>query len=72
LLLSRVYEQKLASNDQEAVEFIKDVSTVAWRNINLIGKIDFTGELSKVDIEVLAAIYNEPNFWRKSLEENED
>jgi TnpA family transposase len=72
LLLSRVYEQKLAADDQDAIEFIKDVSPVAWRNINLIGKIDFTGEPSKVDIEALAARYNDPNFWHKSLEEDND
>jgi len=72
LLLSRVYEQKLAAGDQEAIEFIKDVSPVAWRNINLIGNIDFIGEPSKVDIEALAARYNDPNFWRKSLEEDND
>ena len=72
LLLSRVYKQKLAAGDQEAIEFIKDVSPVAWRNINLIGNIDFTGEPSKVDIEALAVRYNDPNFWRQSLEEGED
>jgi hypothetical protein len=68
----RVYEQKLAAGDQEAIEFIKDVSPVAWRNINLIGKIEFTGKPSKVDIEALAARYNDPNFWHKSLEEDND
>ena len=68
LLLSRVYEQKLAAGDQEAIQFLKDVSPVAWRNINLIGNMDFTGEPSIVNIEALAARFNDPNFWRKSLE----
>ena len=68
LLLSRVYEQKLAAGDQEAIQFLKNVSPVAWRNINLIGNMDFTGEPSIVNIEALAARFNDPNFWRKSLE----
>lgn len=68
LLLSRVYEQKLAAGDQEAIQFLKDVSPVAWRNINLIGNMDFTEEPSIVSIEALAARVNDPNFWRKSLE----
>jgi TnpA family transposase len=72
LLLSRVYEQKLAAGDQEAVDFIKGVSPVAWRNVNLIGNIEFTGESSKVDIEALASRYNDPNFWRKSLKDEDD
>lgn len=72
LLLSRVYEQKLAAGAQDAVEFLKGVSPVAWRNINLIGNIKFTGEPSKIDIEALADRFNDPNFWRKSLKDEED
>ena len=72
LLLSRVYEQKLAVGDQDAIDFLKGVSPVAWRNINLIGNIEFTGETSKVDIEALAARFNDPNFWRKSLKDEGD
>jgi hypothetical protein len=44
LTCSRVYRQKLAAGDQEAIQFLKDVSPVAWRNFNLIGNMDFTGE----------------------------
>jgi len=72
LLLSRVYEQKLAAGDQEAIQFLKDVSPVAWRNINLIGNMDFTGEHSIINIEALAGRYNDPDFWCKSLEDNRD
>jgi hypothetical protein len=42
LLLSRVYEQKVAAADLEAIEILKGISPVAWRNINLIGNFDFT------------------------------
>jgi TnpA family transposase len=72
LLLSRVYEQKQAAGDQEAIQFLKDVSPAAWRNINLIGNMDFTGEPSIVNIEALAVRYSDPNFWRKSLEDDGD
>ena len=72
LLLSRVYEQKLAADDQEAIQFIKNVSPAAWRNINLIGNMDFTGEPTTVNIEALASRFNDPNFWRKSLEDDGD
>jgi hypothetical protein len=72
LLLSRVYEQKLAASDQDAVDFIKGVSPVAWRNVNLIGKIEFTDESPVVDIDALAARYNDPKFWEKSLIDEDD
>lgn len=72
LILSRVYEQKLAAGDQEAIEIIKGTSPVAWQNVNLIGKFEFTEENAKVDIDALAARYNDPDFWRKSLEGDND
>jgi TnpA family transposase len=68
LILSRVYKQKLATGDQDAIEIIKGTSPVAWQNVNLIGKFEFTEENAKVDIDALAARYNDPAFWRKSLE----
>jgi hypothetical protein len=37
LLLSRVYEQKLAADDQEAIKILRGTSPVAWRDVNLIG-----------------------------------
>ena len=46
----------------------KGTSPVAWQNVNLIGKFEFTEENAKVDIDALAARYNDPDFWRKSIE----
>src|ERR1700712_4857031 len=46
LLLSRVYEQKVAASDLEAVKILKGISPVAWRNVNLIGNFDFTSNSS--------------------------
>jgi hypothetical protein len=45
---------------------------VAWRNVNLIGNFDFTTSSSPVDIEVLAARYDNEDFWRRSMQEGED
>ena len=36
-VLSRVFEQKQAVGDQEAMNIIKDVSPVAWQHVNLFG-----------------------------------
>ena len=62
LLLSRVYEHKLAANDQNAIEILKGISPVAWRNVNLIGNFDFTTGTSPVDIEALESVTKTPIF----------
>ena len=67
LLLSRVYEQKLAAGDQDAIAVLKGVSPVAWQHVNLIGKIEFSTSASKVDIDALAASYGDPALWNKVL-----
>ena len=63
LLLSRVYEQKLAADDQEAIKILWGTSPVAWRDVNLIGNFDFAARTSQIDIEALAARDNDPDFW---------
>jgi hypothetical protein len=63
LLLSRVYEQKLAAGDLEAIKVLNSTSPVAWRNVNLIGNFDFTTNSTLVDIEALAARYQNEDFW---------
>jgi hypothetical protein len=37
LLRSRVYAQKQAAGDREALAIVKDISPVAWQHINLFG-----------------------------------
>src|SRR5688572_14406187 len=69
--LSRVYEQKVAAVDLEAVKILKGISPVAWRNVNLIGNFDFTTSSSLVDIEAQAARYRNEDFWRRSMTEGE-
>lgn len=73
LLLSRVYEQKAAAGDLEAIDILKSTSPVAWHNINLIGNFVFTDGSSVVDIEALVAHCQNQDFWRRSMtESNED
>lgn len=72
LLLSRVYEQKAAAGDLEAVDILKGISPVAWRNVHLIGNFDFTDGSSVVDIEALAAHYQNEDFWRSMTEADDD
>ncbi len=72
LLLSRVYQQKLAATDREAIRILQGVSPVAWRNVNLIGNFDFTTSAPPVDMEALAARYENEDFWHRSLYEEDD
>jgi hypothetical protein len=67
-VLSRVFEQKQAVGDPEAMNLIKDVSPVAWQHVNLFGQFDFNQTASKVDIDRLAARYNDPVCWSKVLQ----
>jgi TnpA family transposase len=53
VLLSRVYEQKLATNNKEAQSIIKGISPVAWKNVHLFGSLEFNSSSSKVDIDAL-------------------
>ena len=41
-LLSRIYEQKQAAGDVEALEILRHISPVAWQHINLFGRFEFT------------------------------
>jgi TnpA family transposase len=69
LLLSRVYDHKLASGDEAAADIVKDVSPNAWQHVHLIGAFDFEETESQIDIEELAARYDDPAFWTRALVE---
>ena len=56
LFLSRVYEQKAAAGDREAIQFLKGTSPVVRRHANRIGNFDFTTSSSPVNIAALAAL----------------
>ena len=69
LLLSGVYEQKLAANDQAAIAILRETSPVAWRNVNLFGAMDFRANPVTVDIAALVARFADPAFWNMSLQD---
>jgi len=71
-LLSHVFEQKRAIGDAEALAILTGISPVAWRHVTLIGAFDFTGVAAAVDIAALAARYDDPDFWCRSLQEEDD
>ena len=72
LLLSRVYEQKLASGDHAAADIVKNTSPNAWHHVHLIGAFDFEQTGSEIDIDALAARYNDPAFWNRAVTEPPD
>ena len=71
-LLSKVYEQKSAANDQQAMAIIQGISPVAWQHVNLFGTFEFSPAGSKVDLEALAARYIDPVYWSKVLQEEQE
>jgi len=72
VLLSRVYEQKLAVGDQDVLNILKGVSPVAWQNVNLFGSFEFNQSTSKVDIDALVANYADPAYWSKVKQNNQE
>jgi TnpA family transposase len=72
LLLSRVYEQKRASGDHAAADLVTHISPNAWRHVHLIGSFDFDQARAEIDIDALAARYNDPAFWSRAFIEPAD
>jgi len=68
VLLSKVYEQKLAAGDLEAIAIIKGISPIAWQHVNLFGRFEFNETTSKVDMAALAARYADPMYWSKAMQ----
>lgn len=68
LLLSRVYEQKLAGGDTEAIAALAGISPVAWRHINLIGRFEFTADAPYIDIDALVARLADIDQWQSVLD----
>ena len=68
-LLSKVYAQKAAANDQQTMAIIRGISPVAWPHVNLFGTFEFSPAESTVDLDALAARYSDPGYWSKVLQE---
>jgi hypothetical protein len=64
-----VYEQKIASGDHAAAAVVKSTSPNAWAHVHLIGAFDFEKTGAGIDIDALAARYNDPVFWNRALVE---
>ena len=62
-LLSKVYEQKVAAGDLDAMAFIQGMSPVAWQHVNMFGSFEFSDEDPDIDLEALAAQYADAVFW---------
>ena len=62
-LLSKVYEQKVAAGDLDAIAFIQRMSPVAWQHVNMFGSFEFSDEDPGYDLEALAAKYADSVFW---------
>ena len=67
LLLSRVQAQKQAAGDPVAAEIVKEISPNAWQNVHLIGAFNFEPTEWHIDIDALAARYDDPEFWNRAL-----
>lgn len=72
LLLSRVYESKLAEGDQAAIELMRRISPIAWQHINLFGTFEFSPNTTKLDIDALVAMYSNPEHWLNTLKDQID
>jgi Tn3 transposase DDE domain len=72
LLLSRVYTQKQAAGDHVAADIVKEISPNAWQHVHLIGAFNFEQTESHIDIDALAARYDDPDFWNRALIEAPD
>ena len=72
LLLSRVYTQKQAAGDHVAADIVKEISPNAWQHVHLIGAFNFEQTESHIDIDALAARYDDPAFWNRALIEEPD
>jgi len=65
-------QQKQAAGDHAAAEIVKSISPNAWQHVHLIGAFDFEQTESQIDIDALAARYDDPDFWNRALVEAPD
>jgi hypothetical protein len=67
-----VYAQKQAARDHVAADIVKEISPHAWQHAHLIGAFNFEQTESQIDIDGLAARYDDPDFWNRALLEVPD
>lgn len=67
-LLSKVYEQKVAAGDLDAIAFIQGMSPVAWQHVNMFGSFEFHDDEQGIDLDALAAQYANSVFWSNATQ----
>ncbi|MBS3910867.1 MAG: Tn3 family transposase [Hydrogenophaga sp.] len=67
-LLSKVYEQKVAAGDLDAIAFIQGMSPVAWQHVNMFGSFEFSDDERDIDLDALAAQYADSVFWSNATQ----
>ncbi len=67
-LLSKVYEQKVAAGDLDAIAFFQGMSPVAWQHVNMFGSFEFSDDEQSIDLEALAARYADSVFWSNATQ----
>lgn len=67
-LLSKVYEQKVAAGDMDAIAFIQGMSPVAWQHVNMFGSFEFSDESPDIDLEALVAKYADSDVWSNATQ----
>ncbi|MBV6744645.1 hypothetical protein [Xanthomonas vasicola] len=50
------------------MELIGSISPVAWQRVNLVGAFEFSQTGITVDIDALAAYYDDPAYWARILQ----
>lgn len=67
LLLSLVHAQKQAVRDHVAADIVKDISPDAWQHVQLIGAFNFEQTESQIEIDALAVLHHDPDFWNRAV-----
>jgi TnpA family transposase len=62
-LLSRIYENKLAEGDAEAIALLQSISPIAWQNVNLYGNFEFSDSAVEIDLDMIARTFGDPGLW---------
>ena len=55
-----------------AADIVKEISPNAWQHVHLIGALNFEQAGSHIDLDALAARYDDPDFWNRAFEESDD
>jgi hypothetical protein len=51
-----------------AADIVKEISPNAWQHVHLIGAFNFEQAESQIDIDALAARYDDPDFWNQAFD----